>query len=155
IREEVESIVDAIGKPIDKGIFETVVYLNALGIPTTQSCEGHADSGRPWPWVRIGADNEPRERFVGQLKTYQQVADENNVQLSVVERAQNVELWAEAERRIGDVPETDEYQEWANKNSQLVNQVQVLIDEFYADRKVEDDLKLELMVMAGNEAELM
>jgi hypothetical protein len=43
--------------PIDKGILETVVALNALDIPTSGSCEGHLDHGLPYPWVDIESEN--------------------------------------------------------------------------------------------------
>jgi hypothetical protein len=43
------------GKPIDPEIFETVVVLNAPGIPTIMSCGGHIDDGRGLllPWIDI------------------------------------------------------------------------------------------------------
>ena len=48
-------ITDALGKPIDTGIINTVVALNVYDIHTTQSCEGHLDSGIAAPWVEIKA----------------------------------------------------------------------------------------------------
>lgn len=50
-------ITDARGKPIDPEIFETVVVLNALGIPTIMSCGGHIDDGRGLllPWIDIAS----------------------------------------------------------------------------------------------------
>lgn len=44
---------DKLGKPIDHGIMETVVALNAFHIHTTASCEGHLQSGIAAPWVDI------------------------------------------------------------------------------------------------------
>lgn len=44
-------ITDRLGNPIDEGILETVVALNMLGFRTCQSCEGHLDGGRPYPWI--------------------------------------------------------------------------------------------------------
>ena len=44
---------DRLGRPLDGGIFETVVALNALQIATTSSCEGHLDHGLAAPWVDI------------------------------------------------------------------------------------------------------
>lgn len=49
-------VTDRLGKRIDKGIFETVVALNVLGIQTVGSCEGHIDWGMPHPWVDIAAE---------------------------------------------------------------------------------------------------
>jgi hypothetical protein len=46
-------VTDRIGKPIDEGILETVVALNALDIPTSMSCEGHLDHGLPYPWIDV------------------------------------------------------------------------------------------------------
>ena len=48
-----ELVTDRLGRPIDKGIFETVVALNMLGIRTVMSCEGHPNRGLPYPWVEV------------------------------------------------------------------------------------------------------
>ncbi len=50
----VAQMKDKLGRGIDPGIFETVIVLNLLGIPTTQSCEGHLDRAAGAPWVDIG-----------------------------------------------------------------------------------------------------
>ncbi len=47
---------DKLGKKIDKGILETVVAMNVLGITTDMSCEGHIGWGVPYPWIRIEED---------------------------------------------------------------------------------------------------
>ncbi len=44
-------MTDRTGMPIDTGILETVIALNSLDIITSQSCEGHLDHGRPYPWI--------------------------------------------------------------------------------------------------------
>jgi len=49
------TVTDGLGKEIDQGIFDTVVALNVLGIPTRQSCEGHLEWGTGAPWVDIQA----------------------------------------------------------------------------------------------------
>jgi hypothetical protein len=46
-------VVDSIGKEIDPGIIETVVGLNAAGIRTIASCEGHTGHGKTFPWIDI------------------------------------------------------------------------------------------------------
>lgn len=60
-------VTDRIGRSIDKGIFDTVVALNALGIATSASCEGHLDHGLPYPWVDV---KEP-ELLVNALPAYE------------------------------------------------------------------------------------
>lgn len=54
-------VTDKLGKPIDEGIFETVVALNALGVQTTQSCEGHLLWGIAAPWVDIDPPGNIKE----------------------------------------------------------------------------------------------
>jgi hypothetical protein len=61
MRARVADFTDALGKPLDAGIFETVVYLNLLGTQTTQSCEGHLDHGCPYPWVTLIDDERSRQ----------------------------------------------------------------------------------------------
>lgn len=48
-------VTDARNRRIDAEIFETVVVLNALDMPTVMSCGGHIDDGRGLllPWVEI------------------------------------------------------------------------------------------------------
>jgi hypothetical protein len=50
-------ITDRTGMPIDSGILETIIALNTLGITTSQSCEGHLDHGRPYPWITFITPN--------------------------------------------------------------------------------------------------
>lgn len=57
--ERISRTVDKLGLPIDEGIKETVTVLNALGIATRASCEGHLDFGTCAPWVDI-ASTDPR-----------------------------------------------------------------------------------------------
>jgi hypothetical protein len=59
IAQRISRTVDKLGLSIDEGIKETVIVLNALGISTRASCEGHLDSGTCAPWVDI-ASTDPR-----------------------------------------------------------------------------------------------
>lgn len=65
IHKILQSTTDKLGMPIDKGIFNTVKYLNALGYKTSMSCEGHLKKsgkspkgGLPFPWVVIDYAND-------------------------------------------------------------------------------------------------
>lgn len=51
--DRVARTVDGMGKRIDPGIIYLILALNANGIPTTFSCEGHLDHGYAYPWVWI------------------------------------------------------------------------------------------------------
>jgi len=55
VTARMSQVTDKLGMPIDKGILETVVALNVLGISTSMSCEGHLDRGRATPWIRFHA----------------------------------------------------------------------------------------------------
>lgn len=61
---EVDSWVDALGKPIDINIKETIIILNLLGFKTSQSCEGHMDWGRPYPWVSFSTEDVDIEKLL-------------------------------------------------------------------------------------------
>lgn len=54
LQNRFKRVVDRIGMRIDKGIMDTVIALNASGIYTTASCEGHLDHGAAYPWIDIG-----------------------------------------------------------------------------------------------------
>lgn len=61
MEKEVETWTDALGLGIDPGIKKTVIILNLLGFKTQQSCEGHIDWGRPYPWVSITTEDKQIE----------------------------------------------------------------------------------------------
>ncbi|WP_052888285.1 hypothetical protein [Thermogemmatispora carboxidivorans] len=60
------TVADCLGKPIDEEIFETVVTLNAAGVPTVMSCGGHLDErrGLRLPWVDIGPQDAAFQALV-------------------------------------------------------------------------------------------
>jgi hypothetical protein len=50
-----DNVVDGLGHPIDKGIAPAVAMLSALGINTSQSCEGHDDWATGGPYIDVSA----------------------------------------------------------------------------------------------------
>lgn len=68
---KVSKITDKLGMPVDQGIFETVVALNALDISTSMSCEGHLDHGRAAPWFRFHAKGSDQLRTQVKEATHQ------------------------------------------------------------------------------------
>ena len=148
IREKVNQIVDALGKPIDEGIKETVVFLTALGIPTEGSCEGHIDHGYNGPWVDISYPNMPEERFIGERETYEEIAKKYNVSIEEIKKAfydksspyhqEIIKIHIEISKR----GETDEFKKWREENKKLYERVKELLEEFYKDREVEDNVRL-------------
>jgi hypothetical protein len=83
LMEQYSRTSDQLRKPIDPEIFETVVALNVLGIPTVRSSGGHIDEERGLllPWVDIEV-SDPRlksmlkeeERLAQKAKAYHQEA---------------------------------------------------------------------------------
>ena len=141
LRQELLGTADAENKGIDPGIFETVLYLNALDLPTTQSCEGHAEEGRgrPFPWVRFEAPDEPHERFVGETDAYQRAADEAGVLVEQLRQGKPDDAYWQLHREISQYEETPEFQRWMKKNLELHEKVTNLLNEFYQSREVPPD----------------
>jgi hypothetical protein len=67
-KENTTAIVDGLGRGLDPGILPVIAGLNALGINTLMSCEGHlTPRSHPGPMVEIGApDKLLAIRFEGQ-----------------------------------------------------------------------------------------
>lgn len=82
---EATQITDANGKPIDAGIFETVVGLIANGIPTIQSCEGHLDQGEMYPWVDLELETEEIKRLSEQYSNLDQQVEDLEIEGKVLE----------------------------------------------------------------------
>ncbi len=155
-RLHVDTLADAEGKGIDVGIKDTIAVLNVWDIPTTQSCEGHTQQreGRPYPWVRVGVDGEPEERFVGEDALFREVALKHGVSVEELKRGEPIELYGEVRRVISENDETEEFKRWTEKNEAMQRRMQGLLDDFYAERKVGDDIRLILQESAGGEFEV-
>jgi len=141
IRKEVDGTGDALGKPLDSRIKETVVFLKALEINTGQSCEGHID--RPAPWVLIESEDEPKERWYDQDKIFQATAEKYGITLEDVKRANNMDAWREAYEASARKPETKKFKDWREKNERLQKKVAELLEQFYAEREAEEKLTIE------------
>ena len=63
---DVDAFRDTLGKPVDRGIRETVAILQLLGLHTRQSCEGHVDRGlpAPWVWLHVPEAEKLREQII-------------------------------------------------------------------------------------------
>jgi hypothetical protein len=48
-------LVDALGRPLDPGVADTVVAMRLAGFQTHQSCWGHWHRAVPGPWVHVVA----------------------------------------------------------------------------------------------------
>lgn len=147
-RAEVEKRTDALGMEIDEGIKDAVIAFNVNGIPTSQSCEGHfengSDHGYPVPWITVEAINKPKWRYESEEEIYQQIAEKYGVTVDQVLHAENEEAWVEVEAlRLGaEQEETLEYKTWDKENDILFTKVETLLNEFYTDRNVPDEVRI-------------
>jgi hypothetical protein len=65
IRAEIDSLTDRIGTPVDEGVKNLVVLLNAYGCRTSGSCEGHADRDYSLPYIDVGPETPRNYQVVG------------------------------------------------------------------------------------------
>lgn len=144
VQKEIENTADAEGYRIDEGIKEPVIALNAYGINTGQSCEGHVDSGRSAPWIRIEAPNEPGERFVGQNETFEKVAKKYNMPVEEAKRMSNMDAYWEAIHECQVNGETEEFQKWKEESGKLLYTTKEILDDFYKDREVPENIKIKV-----------
>ncbi|MBI5045847.1 MAG: hypothetical protein HZC14_02515 [Candidatus Niyogibacteria bacterium] len=150
IRQEVESIGDRLGKPIDGGIKEVVVMLEANELPTSGSCEGHVERGLPVPYVEVSAPNQPEERFIGQDEAFEKVAKKYGITVDEAKTSKIDEAYWEAMKECSQNEETEEYKKWNEENKKLLVKNHDLLEEFYKERQVEPDVKLQIEEGVGN-----
>lgn len=155
--KEIETWIDGEGRGLDPGIKETVVGFNLNGISTAQSCEGHADRAggqRSWPWVRVSAPGEPEERFVGEQELFGEAARVHGVPLEQLKKGIPEDVYWEVRRKVVENDETSEYKDWEKQNKVLREKTQELLQEFYRDRRVPEDIELVVDDMEGGSFEV-
>lgn len=130
MRSRVTHMKDKLGKEVDPGIAETVVVLNLLSIPTTQSCEGHLDHGTGAPWIDI-EDTNISERSNEVNRLFQHALQLQRQQVQITE--ETVRLFEEAHQAKQDV-----------KRLHLAIRQKLLnyLASFYEQRQVPFDVRL-------------
>lgn len=140
IADTVSGITDALGKPVDRGIFNTVVALTAHGIHTTQSCEGHIDTGIAAPWVEITAPE------TDESKTLRKRLNELEATIENLERSQRPD--EEIEPLYQQIQTL--YREVRRPQLEELQKVSCLLAQYYQERKVAYD---RLLTIRGNRLE--
>lgn len=133
--KELEEVTDSLGEPIEKGTIETVAALNLLGIPTSQSCEGHTKDGLAAPWVMIAPPGEPI-RKVDQEKINQLISQKYGLDNLKVASGQeptqaHQDAWKEQVEELAQQPDTEEFKQWQKGIDDYRKKLQQLIDGFY------------------------
>lgn len=129
--ENLDHIVDLLGKPIDENIKLVVASLNANGIPTVGSCGGHTEERLSFPYVYGEANGEPKYRYEDE----QEITEGLINKYSLKDRRA---VWSNelAEKEYYDLTEglkeTEEYRNWYAKNELLRQEVTQLIEDYYA-----------------------
>lgn len=86
VTQEVDSLVDGLGKKLDAGIKYAVISFRLLGLQTTMSCEGHMKVwGTPFPWVEISSINNSKERMQILLNRFYSNREGSLLRLQIVE----------------------------------------------------------------------
>lgn len=123
IHTEISKVTDRLGKPIDTGIFDTVVAFNTFGISTVGSCEGHLDHGVAGPWIDFEFRTDEEEKLWEEIDTVNNEIDklddedsENAILANLYDRSHMLKKQIE----ILKVQES--------------SKVTKLLDEFYQDR---------------------
>jgi hypothetical protein len=139
VATEFAQTTDKLGQEIDKGIFETVIALNVLGVHTSQSCEGHLERAIAAPWVDIAAKGgkKPYQQADVAFRTAQQayINMTNQSQQAHYTEEDIQRLFAEAHRlnREASRPQLEERKK-----------VQALLAEFYQDRQVSYERRIHI-----------
>lgn len=153
MEKEVATWVDACGLGIDPGIKKIVIVLNLLGFKTEQSCEGHIDWGRPYPWVRLTTNTPELESLNNEELILLKLINEKETDI----QKKYPELTFGEALRKGETPELKKlwqesrlFTEKIQKYSKLkMVPLRELIIAFYATRSIHPDT---ILTLSGDSA---
>ena len=146
MEKKVASWGDALGMGIDPQIKKMVIILNLLDFKTMQSCEGHMDWGLPYPWVRMTTETPKIEKLIQERNSTWALRDKKHEEIAK----------KHPDLSFGDALRKEESQELNDiyKKSHKLNDavekalisgiepLHALLEEFYADRKIDPDAML-------------
>ena len=139
IAQQVDTIKDGLGKGIEIGIKEAVIAINAFGINTTMSCEGHFERGVAGPWVDIDIqETEEIKKLRDDLRSTNEISkdkEKDRDKLNKEELEKLYKLWDES-HKLEDRLEKITLPE----SKKIFN----LLSEFYKNRSVDFDQMLAL-----------
>ena len=132
ISARIDKVCDTLTKPIEPGIKEIVIALNALNFTTIGSCEGHTDWSERAPWISFEVRGTEKNR----ARASRAFTRARN---SEKKRASQEDLWklytkAHALQAEASKPLRKKAQELAE-----------YLDHFYADRLTPFDVRLILI----------
>jgi hypothetical protein len=126
----VDNITDRLGMKIDEGIKDTVIALRLLGLNTTQSHEGKLDR-YPIPYIDIVSP----EAIVLSRKRNKKIEELKSDELEKFKTPQSEEITALGEKMI-------------LENAIEQQRIEGLLQSFYENRTVSEEVKLTLEISA-------
>jgi hypothetical protein len=143
-----DEISDRLGMPIDYGIREAVTGMNMLGFPTSGSCGGHLDEDRlAFPYLQGEETGEPTYRYAGEEDVLLDLAKKYGVSIEEIRTSDANEAYREYQMSISELPETEEYKEWYERNIALVARVETLLSQFNETHQTNKAVRLTLVPM--------
>ena len=146
VAEHFQHITDGLGRPIDPPIFETVVALNVLGLPTSMSCGGHYDDGRGLllPWVDIRSSAPHANKLRKKIRKLNKKAEKLRAKLK---RQQKTSSWLAVkatEKKLHDTYKKIHPRRLRLRflQSSTCERLVQLLTQFYEDRQVPFDRRL-------------
>ncbi len=137
---------DVYGYILDKGIRETVVALQLLGINTVQSDDG--TKGSESPWIQFGA-TEPKIYYEGEEKLQKNLMiqlgilpEEIDQNSSNFDREKEVQIKEGARDQLATISAsyTQEYTKWKEATLELTVKMGSIIDDFYKIEQLPENL---------------
>lgn len=139
LEKEVDTWTDALGMPIDPKIKDIVIVLNLLGFKTEQSCQGHIDHGRAYPWVAFlveNRENNEKIEIFDRIKLAEEKLEEQfpNLTLNEIRRTQPTEELSSLYSELHKISDKIEI----NEKKQL-KPIKDLLNRFYRQHKIDLD----------------
>ncbi len=126
--KQFKETTDALGYEIEPKIMDTVVGLNAIGISTYQSCEGHVDRGRIAPWVDVSAPNEPKKKFEKSTISDKEIYEKNDVSEELLTKSKKLEGKFKREMKKREI-EMDDMKERKKLAKELMAELEISKEE--------------------------
>lgn len=117
---EINNITDNLEHPVDQNIKEPVVALNAFGISTDGSCEGHLNHGLPYPWIDIPV---AYAELKNELQSYREIIQNRKyLDEKTIEKDDPILYQKILETR----------QKYSKKSEEIKNMLNLFLNEFYS-----------------------
>ncbi len=141
-----EYIVDRLGRHIDPEIKETLVAFDLNNFPTDGSCGGHLEESRiRFPYITGEAEGKPIYSRIGEEKVSTELAAKYNIPLQEIRH--NKEAHLEFMNLLRECDLTDDAKAWIVKTKQRTCDLELLLAEFNLTRSAQAEVQLSVRKM--------